>query len=157
MNSDERTGTDIEKTEEKVEEKTFTQTDLDQKISDRLSRERAKQEKLLAELEELKKKSLNSDEIEASLNSLKKERDELQTMKTGFENDLLRYKIAFSTGVKPEYFDLLTGSSEVEIQERAEKIKLLQNEKNEVGFSKQKQYQEQDVSDEFFKNLFNKI
>lgn len=106
-----------------VEERTFTQAELDAIVSDRLKRERTKYEGF----EEFKEKAAKLDELEeASKTELQKATErakaleaELDTMKKAEELRTLRDKVASETGVP---VSLLSAETEEACRSQAEQI-----------------------------------
>ena len=105
------------------EEKTFTQTELDQIIGDRLKREREK----FQDYETLKEKALKLDQIEENAKSelqkaterAEKLEAELSAMRHSEEVRAIRDKVAKETGVPSS---LLTGDTEEACTEQANGI-----------------------------------
>lgn len=103
-----------------IEEKTFTQAELDQIISDRLKREREKYQ----DYESLREKAAKLDQIEEDAKSelqkaqerAEKLQEELSTMKHAEEVRTIRDKVAQTTGVPAS---LLTGDTEEACNEQA--------------------------------------
>ena len=112
-----------QETATEVNEKTFTQTELDQIISERLKREREK----YVDYESLKEKAQKLDQIEEDAKSelqkaterAEKLQAELSAMKHTEEVRTIRDKVAQTTGVPSS---LLTGSTEEECTEQANGI-----------------------------------
>lgn len=106
-----------------VEEKRFTQTELDKVVADRLARERQKYEGF----SELKEKAAKFDELEAaSKTELQKATEkaeklekELTKLKKDEELRTIKAKVATETGVPAE---LLTGATEEECTAQANAI-----------------------------------
>lgn len=106
-----------------VEEKRFTQAELDKVVADRLARERQKYEGF----SELKEKAAKFDELEAaSKTELQKATEkaeklekELTALKKDAEIRTIKAKVATETGVPAE---LLTGSTEEECKAQATAI-----------------------------------
>lgn len=107
-------------TEVNESEKTFTQTELDQIISERLKREREK----YTDYESLKEKAQRLDQIEEDAKSelqkaqerAEKLQTELSELKRAEEVRMIRDKVAQTTGVPSS---LLTGNTEEECTEQA--------------------------------------
>ena len=107
-------------TEVNDSEKTFTQSELDQIISERLKREREK----YTDYESLKEKAQRLDQIEEDAKSelqkaqerAEKLQTELSELKRAEEVRMIRDKVAQSTGVPSS---LLTGNTEEEGTEQA--------------------------------------
>lgn len=107
-------------TEVNDSEKTFTQSELDQIISERLKREREK----YTDYESLKEKAQRLDQIEEDAKSelqkaqerAEKLQTELSELKRAEEVRMIRDKVAQSTGVPSS---LLTGNTEEECTEQA--------------------------------------
>jgi hypothetical protein len=107
-------------------EKTFTQTELDAIVSERLKRERAKYEGY----EDLKAKADKLDAIEeASKTELQKAMEkahsletELNSLKKAESVRLIREKVAKETGIPMASMSLLTGETEEACQEQAKAI-----------------------------------
>ena len=105
-------------------ERTFTQTELDSIINERLQRERSK----YADYNALKEKADSYDQyVEANKSELQKAQDkaaalqkELDGMKQAAAEKAIKEKVAKETGVP---VDLLTGSTEDECKAQAEAIK----------------------------------
>ena len=105
-------------------EKTFTQSEVDSIVKDRLTRERAK----FPDYEDLKAKAARLDELEeASKTELQKATDraeklqkELEGMKQAETIRSIRSKVAEESGVPAS---LLTGETEEACKEQAEAIK----------------------------------
>lgn len=105
------------------EQKTFTQAELDEIVSERLKRERSKYEGF----EELKTKAAKFDELEeASKTELQKATEraeklkaELDSLKKSEEQRLIKEKVAKETGVPAS---LLTGDSEEACNAQAKAI-----------------------------------
>lgn len=114
--------------ESPVEEKRFTQADLDKVVADRLARERQKYEGF----SELKEKAAKFDELEAaSKTELQKATEkaeklekELNALKKSEEVRAIRAKVAKEEGI-PE--NLLTGETEEACAEQAKAIKAFAN------------------------------
>lgn len=110
-------------TNEAAEQKTFTQAELDEIVSERLKRERSKYEGY----EELKSKAAKFDELEeASKIELQKATEraeklkaELDSMKKSEELRQIKEKVAKETGVPSS---LLTGETEDACNEQAKAI-----------------------------------
>lgn len=106
-----------------VEEKTFTQSELDKIVADRLSRERQKYEGF----DELKAKAAKLDEIEASSKTelqkaterAEKLEKELNSLKKAETVRTIREKVASETGVPT---NLLTADTEEGCTEQAKSI-----------------------------------
>lgn len=109
--------------ENQVENKTFTQAELDNIVADRLKRERAKYEGF----DELKEKAAKFDEFEAANKSeLQKATEraeklelELNTLKKAESVRTIREKVATETGIPT---NLLTAETEEECKAQAESI-----------------------------------
>ena len=114
--------------EESVEEKRFTQAEMDKVIADRLARERQKYEGY----SELKEKAAKFDELEAaSKTELQKATEraeklekELNSLKKAEEVRAIRAKVAKEEGI-PEH--LLTGDTEEACIEQAKAINAYAN------------------------------
>lgn len=115
-------------TEAPVEEKRFTQAELDKVVADRLARERQKYEGFA----ELKEKAAKFDELEeASKTELQKATEraerleqELKSLKKAEEVRTVRAKVAKEEGI-PE--NLLTGETEEECTAQAKAINAYAN------------------------------
>lgn len=105
-------------------EKTFTQSELDAIINDRLQRERSK----YADYKSLKEKADSYDQyVEANKSELQKANDkaaalqkELDDLKQAAAVKAIKEKVSKDTGVPT---DLLTGSTEEECRTQADAIK----------------------------------
>lgn len=113
-----------ETVKQEMQEKTFTQTELDKIVGERLAREREK----YADYDAMKEKASKLDSMEeASKSELQKITEkataletELNALKKEKEVEILRRNVSKETGV-PE--NLLTGQTEEECKEQARAIK----------------------------------
>lgn len=102
--------------------KTFTQADLDRIVADRLTRERSK----FADYDELKSKAGKFDELdEKSKSEVEKagERAAAAEQKAAAaEQETLRLRVAAAKGLGPDHLEFLTGSTQEELEARADKL-----------------------------------
>lgn len=113
-----------DQTTSEAPEKTFTQSELDAIINDRLQRERSK----YADYKSLKEKADSYDQyVEANKSELQKANDkaaalqkELDDLKQAAAVKAIKEKVSKDTGVPT---DLLTGSTEEECRTQADAIK----------------------------------
>jgi hypothetical protein len=102
-----------------------TQDEFNKAIADRLTREKAK----FADYAELKKKADQLDKIEeANRTELDKEKaraDAAESERDQIRGEKLRLEVAAKHGITGEYLDLLTGSSEEELEAKALKVAAL--------------------------------
>ena len=123
--------------ENQVENKTFTQAELDNIVADRLKRERAKYEGF----DELKEKAAKFDEFEAANKSeLQKATEraeklelELNTLKKAESVRTIREKVATETGVPT---NLLTAETEEDCKKAEETLALERKKQEEVALQK---------------------
>lgn len=108
------------------QERTFTQSELDAIVRDRLAREKGK----YADYDELKAKATKFDEVEeASKTELQKATEraqaleaELNGLKKAESIRTIREKVAKETGIPASSLSLLTGETEEACQEQAKVI-----------------------------------
>lgn len=143
--------------EVEAQEKIFTQSDLDSKIGERLSREKAKFEQLSNEFEDFKKTVGDVEELHSTIDSLSKEKETLLNDKDTLNTELLRYKVAFDNGLDTDSIDLLVGDSEEELVRKASKIKSLRG-ANTTNYTSKKDYSsvEKDNND-IYRQLLKKL
>lgn len=117
-----------------LEKPITTQEELDQLITDRLSREREAAKKRYADYDELKTKAADYEKRIAELTgaaeaAAKKYRDydktlaDLQTKVHGYETDSVKTRIAHETGLPWGMASRLAGESEEDIRKDAEALK----------------------------------
>lgn len=115
------------------EVKTFTQEELDEVIKERLGRAEKKHadeiakkdaeiEKLNKSFDELKSKYAGYDDEKAKSSQ---EIEELKAQIKGYENASAKRKIADEIGLDSKALEFITGETEEEMKESAEKLKAL--------------------------------
>lgn len=133
---------------------TFTQADLDAKISERLAREKVKFDKLNEELNSLKASSADLETTKSELAKVLKERDELKSDNNSKSSELLKFQIAASKGLSFDVLEFLVGDTEEEISEKADRLKeklgVKQNVESQYSFQP-KDYKKDNESTAFFK------
>ena len=98
--------------------KTFTQSELDAIVKERLDRAEAKHKKALEDFDALKAQVTELDDLKKSMATLTTERDTL----AGIAKSALKYKVAFEKGLDSEALDLLDGDDEEALNTKADAI-----------------------------------
>ena len=116
-----------------MEEKTFTQEELDEKIKERLGRaEKKHAEEIAKKDEQIKKLTDDFDNLKSSYANFDDEKakstqeiNELKEKIKGYENASAKRKIADEIGLDAKAIEFITGETEEEMKTSAEKLKAL--------------------------------
>ena len=114
-----------------MEEKTFSQAELNSIVSDRLNKEKEKYEKAIAELnsktaEYEKQIAVFTDQAKANAEKMElhaKEISERDAKIKGYEQAALKMRVAHEVGIPYELAGRLSGETEEDIKKDAESIK----------------------------------
>lgn len=133
---------------EQKEVKTFTQEEVNEIVKTRLARANAD----FKNYDSLKEKADKLDELEAARKKLAEENSTILSEKKNLELTALRYKIAFEEGLSSSAVELLSGTSEDEIRQKAALVKTLAGASSPNPFHS-KDYEELDFMASFAEKL----
>lgn len=149
-NPNESTETTAE-TADKVEDKKFTQSELDSILRTRLDRELSKRIEVQKKVDELVKK----------VEQLEESNQEFDHKVRVASKDLNRYRVAYTVGLSNDGLELLHGETEEELIENANRIKRLESSKQVETTFTPKEYEKGEKVDDPFaviaETVYNKV